>query len=161
MDAGAGGAAAGALADLRARLNSVTISTLPLQTRPALELDGLEIVASHWLSWEQALARELPGHVRRYLGPGWRFRETRQLQGRGKVGVGQRVRARQVLLLKEHQPDLCSWAPAAVLPVFVFGGAGCRYQASSTIEPLHIPGTLKWALTISKICSPSSCFSSR
>lgn len=48
-------------------LNTVTIFTLPLRTRPALELDGLEIVASHWLSREQALARELPGHVRAYL----------------------------------------------------------------------------------------------
>ena len=50
-------------------LNTVTIFTLPLQMRPALEVDGLEIVASHWLSREQALARELPGHVRRYLDP--------------------------------------------------------------------------------------------
>jgi 8-oxo-dGTP pyrophosphatase MutT (NUDIX family) len=51
-------------------LNTVTIFTLPLRTRPALEVDGLEIVASHWLSREQALAQELPGHVRAYLLPG-------------------------------------------------------------------------------------------
>ena len=51
-------------------LNTVTIFTLPVQKRPALKVDGLEIVASHWLSREQALARELPGHVRRYLDPG-------------------------------------------------------------------------------------------
>ena len=50
-------------------LNTVTIFTLQLKTRPALEVDGLEIVATHWLSREQALARELPGHVRRYLDP--------------------------------------------------------------------------------------------
>ena len=48
-------------------LNTVTIFTLPVQKRPALKVDGLEIVASHWLSREQALARELPGHVRCYL----------------------------------------------------------------------------------------------
>lgn len=48
-------------------LNTVTIFTLPVQTRPALKVDGLEIVAVHWLSREQALARELPGHVRCYL----------------------------------------------------------------------------------------------
>ena len=48
-------------------LNTVTIFTLPVQKRPALKVDGLEIVASHWLSREQALARELTGHVRCYL----------------------------------------------------------------------------------------------
>jgi 8-oxo-dGTP pyrophosphatase MutT (NUDIX family) len=48
-------------------LNTVTIFTLPVQTRPELVIDGLEIVAVHWLSREQALTRELPGHVRCYL----------------------------------------------------------------------------------------------
>lgn len=48
-------------------LNTVTIFSLPLRTRPELEVDGLEIVAGHWLSREQALARELPGHLRAYL----------------------------------------------------------------------------------------------
>ncbi len=48
-------------------LNTVTIFTLPLQTRPELKVDGLEIVAVHWLCREQALARELPGHVHCYL----------------------------------------------------------------------------------------------
>jgi 8-oxo-dGTP pyrophosphatase MutT (NUDIX family) len=48
-------------------LNTVTIFCLPLPTRPELVIDGLEIVASHWLSREQALARELPGHLRAYL----------------------------------------------------------------------------------------------
>jgi hypothetical protein len=38
-----------------------------LRVRAELKVDGLEIVASHWLSREQALARELPGHVRCYL----------------------------------------------------------------------------------------------
>lgn len=33
-------------------LNTVAIFTLPVQKRPALEVDGLEIVASHWLSRE-------------------------------------------------------------------------------------------------------------
>jgi 8-oxo-dGTP pyrophosphatase MutT (NUDIX family) len=48
-------------------LNTVSILTLPVHTRPELVIDGLEIVAVHWLSREQALARELPGHVRCYL----------------------------------------------------------------------------------------------
>ena len=48
-------------------LNTVTIFSLPLRTRPELEVDGLEIVAGHWLTREQALARELPGHLRAYL----------------------------------------------------------------------------------------------
>ena len=47
--------------------NTVTIFTLPVQTRPELKVDGLEIVAVHWLSREQALARKLPGHVRHHL----------------------------------------------------------------------------------------------
>lgn len=48
-------------------LNTVTIFSLPVLTRPELEVDGLEIVAGHWLSREQALARELPDHLRAYL----------------------------------------------------------------------------------------------
>jgi 8-oxo-dGTP pyrophosphatase MutT (NUDIX family) len=48
-------------------LNTVTIFTLPLPKRPELNLDGLEIVAGHWLSREQALAQELPDHVHIYL----------------------------------------------------------------------------------------------
>ena len=48
-------------------LNTVSIFTLPVHTRPPLVIDGLEIVAVQWLSRQQALARELPGHVRCYL----------------------------------------------------------------------------------------------
>jgi 8-oxo-dGTP pyrophosphatase MutT (NUDIX family) len=48
-------------------LNTVSIFTLPVHTRPELGIDGLEIVSVHWLSREQALARELPGHVGHYL----------------------------------------------------------------------------------------------
>ena len=51
-------------------LNTVSIFFLPVHTRPPLVIYGLEIVAVHWLSREQALARELPGHVRCYLNPG-------------------------------------------------------------------------------------------
>lgn len=51
-------------------LNTVTIFSLPLRSRPELVIDGLEIVAVHWLRPEQALARELPSHVRRYLEQG-------------------------------------------------------------------------------------------
>jgi len=48
-------------------LNTVTIYALPVAGRPNLRIDGLEIVAVHWLSRQQALGRELPGHVRAYL----------------------------------------------------------------------------------------------
>jgi hypothetical protein len=33
-------------------------------------IDGLEIVAIDWLSREQPLALELPGHLRHYFDPG-------------------------------------------------------------------------------------------
>jgi len=51
-------------------LNTVSILTLPVHTRPALVIDGLEIVAIDWLSREQPLALELPGHLRHYFDPG-------------------------------------------------------------------------------------------
>jgi hypothetical protein len=51
-------------------LNTVSILTLPVHTRPALVIDGLEIVAIDWLSRVQPLALELPGHLRHYFDPG-------------------------------------------------------------------------------------------
>ncbi|MEA5442763.1 NUDIX hydrolase [Cyanobium gracile] len=47
--------------------NSVTIFTLRAEREPAIRLDGLELVASHWLTTQEAMGRPLVSHVRRYL----------------------------------------------------------------------------------------------
>lgn len=47
--------------------NSVTIYALRTSSRPAIQLDGLELVAGHWLTREEALMRPLVSHVREYL----------------------------------------------------------------------------------------------
>ncbi|MCP9929753.1 NUDIX hydrolase [Cyanobium sp. AMD-g] len=47
--------------------NSVTIFTLRAAREPAIRLDGLELVASQWLTREEALTRPLVSHVREYL----------------------------------------------------------------------------------------------
>ncbi|WP_216904599.1 NUDIX hydrolase [Synechococcus sp. CCY 9618] len=47
--------------------NSVTIFTLQAAREPAIRLDGLELVASHWLTTGAALGRPLVSHVRTYL----------------------------------------------------------------------------------------------
>ena len=47
--------------------NTVWIFPLVLHEQPALRPDGLEIMACHWLSREQALERQLPTHLRAYL----------------------------------------------------------------------------------------------
>ncbi len=47
--------------------NTVTIFTLRAAREPAIRLDGLELVASHWLTREEALGRPLVSHVREYL----------------------------------------------------------------------------------------------
>jgi 8-oxo-dGTP pyrophosphatase MutT (NUDIX family) len=48
-------------------LNTVSIFTLTVYERPELEIDNMEIVASLWLSREEALAKHLPSHLRLYL----------------------------------------------------------------------------------------------
>ncbi len=48
-------------------LNTVTIFELEAREQPRLLIDGLEIVAFHWLSRNEALDRKLPSHVRNYL----------------------------------------------------------------------------------------------
>jgi 8-oxo-dGTP pyrophosphatase MutT (NUDIX family) len=50
--------------------NSVTIFTMWAAREPVLLLDGLELVASHWLTREEALSRPLVSHVRAYLEQG-------------------------------------------------------------------------------------------
>ena len=47
--------------------NTVTIFALGLAEEPAIRLDGLELVASQWLTTEEALDRPLVSHVRAYL----------------------------------------------------------------------------------------------
>jgi 8-oxo-dGTP pyrophosphatase MutT (NUDIX family) len=47
--------------------NTVTIFTLRAAREPAIRLDGLELVASHWLTTQEALGRPLVSHVRTYL----------------------------------------------------------------------------------------------
>lgn len=47
--------------------NSVTIYTLRATQEPAIGLDGLELVACHWLTTQEALGRPLVSHVREYL----------------------------------------------------------------------------------------------
>lgn len=47
--------------------NSVTIYTLRATQEPAIGLDGLELVAYHWLTTQEALGRPLVSHVREYL----------------------------------------------------------------------------------------------
>ncbi|MBD2549080.1 NUDIX hydrolase [Microcystis elabens FACHB-917] len=47
--------------------NSVTIYTLRSTQEPAIGLDGLELVAYHWLTTQEALGRPLVSHVREYL----------------------------------------------------------------------------------------------
>lgn len=48
-------------------LNTVTIYELEARELPKLVIDGLEIVAFHWLSRNEALDRKLLIHVRNYL----------------------------------------------------------------------------------------------
>ena len=47
--------------------NTVTIFVLRPAREPAIQLDGLELVAGHWLTTEVALSRPLVSHVRAYL----------------------------------------------------------------------------------------------
>ncbi|MBW4531893.1 MAG: NUDIX hydrolase [Aphanothece saxicola GSE-SYN-MK-01-06B] len=47
--------------------NSVTIFTLRAAREPVIHLDGLELVAGHWLTTQEALGRPLVSHVRTYL----------------------------------------------------------------------------------------------
>ncbi len=47
--------------------NTVTIFALQVARAPAIRLDGLELVAAHWLTTQEALARPLVSHVRDYL----------------------------------------------------------------------------------------------
>lgn len=47
--------------------NTVTIFALRLEEEPAIRLDGLELVASQWLTTQEALGRPLVSHVRAYL----------------------------------------------------------------------------------------------
>ena len=47
--------------------NTVWIYGLACSEQPLVQVDGLEIVSVEWLTPEQALARELTGHLREYL----------------------------------------------------------------------------------------------
>jgi 8-oxo-dGTP pyrophosphatase MutT (NUDIX family) len=47
--------------------NTVSIYTLNMAEEPEIEVDGLEIIDFHWLIPQQALARNLTTHLRRYL----------------------------------------------------------------------------------------------
>ncbi|WP_172637135.1 NUDIX hydrolase [Cyanobium gracile] len=47
--------------------NTVTIFAMRMAEEPAIRLDGLELVASQWLTREEALTRPLVSHVREYL----------------------------------------------------------------------------------------------
>nr|WP_286194760.1 NUDIX hydrolase [Synechococcus sp. CCY 0621] len=47
--------------------NSVTIFAMRMAGEPAIRVDGLELVASQWLTREEALTRPLVSHVREYL----------------------------------------------------------------------------------------------
>lgn len=47
--------------------NTVTIFTLRAEREPTIRLDGLELVAAHWLMMQEALGRPLVSHVREYL----------------------------------------------------------------------------------------------
>ncbi len=47
--------------------NTVTIFTLWAAQEPEIRLDGLELVASQWLTTQEALGRPLVSHVRTYL----------------------------------------------------------------------------------------------
>ncbi len=47
--------------------NTVTIFALRMAEEPAIRLDGLELVASQWLTTPEALGRPLVSHVRTYL----------------------------------------------------------------------------------------------
>lgn len=47
--------------------NTVTIFRVVLDQAPALEPDGLEIVACHWLSREEVLQHQITSHLRAYL----------------------------------------------------------------------------------------------
>jgi 8-oxo-dGTP pyrophosphatase MutT (NUDIX family) len=61
------GTAWGVSALSRGGRNTVWIFPLVLHDQTALQPDGLEITACHWLSREQALERQLPTHLRAYL----------------------------------------------------------------------------------------------
>ena len=47
--------------------NTVTIFTLRVAREPQIHLDGLELVAAHWLTRQEALGRPLVSHVREFL----------------------------------------------------------------------------------------------
>ena len=47
--------------------NTVTIFALRTARAPAIRLDGLELVAAHWLTRQEALGRPMVSHVRAYL----------------------------------------------------------------------------------------------
>lgn len=47
--------------------NTVTIFAMRMAEEPAIRLDGLELVASQWLTTPEALGRPLVSHVRTYL----------------------------------------------------------------------------------------------
>ena len=47
--------------------NTVSIFTLNMDEEPGIEVDGLEIIAYHWLGPQQSLSQRLTGHLREYL----------------------------------------------------------------------------------------------
>ena len=51
----------------RGALVALWCQGLACSEQPLVHVDGLEIVAVEWLTPEQALARELTGHLREYL----------------------------------------------------------------------------------------------
>ena len=53
-------------------LNTVWIFALELKERPALRVDGLEILSCLWLTPAEALQQPLTGHLREYLAEGVR-----------------------------------------------------------------------------------------
>ena len=47
--------------------NTVSIYTINMAEKPEIEVDGFEIIGFHWLKPQEALARKLTSHLRRYL----------------------------------------------------------------------------------------------
>jgi 8-oxo-dGTP pyrophosphatase MutT (NUDIX family) len=48
-------------------VNNVTIFSVELTERPALQVDGLEILSCLWLTRTEALEHPITGHLREYL----------------------------------------------------------------------------------------------
>lgn len=48
-------------------VNTVTIFSVELAVRPALQMDGLEILSCLWLARAEALEHPITGHLRAYL----------------------------------------------------------------------------------------------